>query len=310
MWEGLSMAIKKVALIGMGAMGLLLTSVFSEHMNKEDLRIVADPNRIERYRKEPFMVNGKILDPYFVTSKEMPGAVDLAIFAVKYSGLNQAIKDMRNQIDEHTTIVSVLNGIASEQDLAAAYSPEQVLYMVAQGMDATRKEQSMYYTVKGQLAIGKVMPEQEERYLDLKAFLEEMQYPIEEPEDIRRQMWSKFMFNTGVNQVVGVYGGGYGVVQKEGDARTQMIRAMEEVLPLAKAEGILLTEDDIQYWLGVADKMGAEGKPSMLQDIEAGRLNEVELFSGTVRQLAKKHGVAVPINDWLYSILTQKNQHL
>jgi 2-dehydropantoate 2-reductase len=26
----------------------------------------------------------------------------------------------------------------------------------------------------------------------------------------------------------------------------------------------------------------------------------VELFAGTIRTLAKKHGISVPVNDWLY----------
>lgn len=301
------MPIQTVALIGMGAMGLLLSSEMLEHMDSSDLRIVADPKRIERYSKTPFLVNGVELTPNFVTPAQMLPPVDLAIFAVKYSGLPQAIADMRHQIDDHTTIVSVLNGIASEEDLAEAYKPEQVLYVVAQGMDATRDGQQMVYTQKGQLAIGAMDESQQERLDALRDFLNRMEIPIEEPDDIRRQLWSKFMFNTGVNQVVGVYGDGYGVVQKEGEARKQMRQAMCEVLPLAEAEGINLTEDDVEYWMGVADGMSPDGKPSMLQDIEAGRPNEVGLFSGTVRQLAKKHGVSVPLNDWLYTILKQKN---
>lgn len=304
------MPIQTVALIGMGAMGLLLSSQMLEHMDLSDLRVIADSKRIARYSKTPFLVNGEELNVNFVTPEAFQEPVDLAIFAVKYDALSQAIEDMRHQIDEHTTIISVLNGIVSEEVLAEAYNPEQVLYVIAQGMDATRNGQEMVYTRKGQLAIGMVDDLQKQRLSALREFLNRMDIPLEEPEDIRRQLWSKFMFNTGVNQVVGVYGGGYGVVQKEGEARSQMRQAMSEVLPLAKAEGIALTEDDVEAWMAVADRMSPEGKPSMLQDIEAGRKNEVGLFSGTVRQLAKKHGISVPLNDWLYTILKQKNDAL
>ena len=54
-------------------------------------------------------------------------------------------------------------------------------------------------------------------------------------------------------------------------------------------------------WLSVLDTLGASGKPSLRQDLEAGRLTEVELFSGTIRQLGQKHGVPTPVNDWLYT---------
>ena len=43
-----------------------------------------------------------------------------------------------------------------------------------------------------------------------------------------------------------------------------------------------------------------EGMPSMRQDGLARRRSEVELFAGTVRRLAAKHGLAVPVNDRLY----------
>ena len=38
----------------------------------------------------------------------------------------------------------------------------------------------------------------------------------------------------------------------------------------------------------------------MRQDGKARRKSEVELFSGTIRRLAEKHGIPVPVNDWLY----------
>ncbi len=38
----------------------------------------------------------------------------------------------------------------------------------------------------------------------------------------------------------------------------------------------------------------------MRQDGIAYRPSEVEMFSGTVRRLAEKHGLSVPVNDMLY----------
>ena len=80
-----------------------------------------------------------------------------------------------------------------------------------------------------------------------------------------------------------------------------MIAAMREVMALAPYEGVTLTEDDLTYWLGVLDTLGAAGKPSLRQDLEAGRPTEVELFSGTIRQLGQKHAIPTPVNDWLYA---------
>ena len=38
----------------------------------------------------------------------------------------------------------------------------------------------------------------------------------------------------------------------------------------------------------------------MRQDGKAHRKSELELFAGTVRRLAQKHGIAVPVNDRIY----------
>lgn len=301
------MEIKKVAIIGMGAMGLLLASELLETMDPKDLFVVADRERIERYQQAPFTVNGVPLDLQFISPEDFVGAVDLAIFAVKYRGLEAAMHDMRRHIDGHTTIISILNGIVSEEDLAKYYDENQVLYVVAQGMDATREGQAMTYSTKGELAIGYVEPSQKERYEALRAFLVKTGIPFVEPEDIKRQLWSKFMFNVGVNQVVGVYGGGYGVVQRNEEARQKFRDAMAEVIPLARAEGVNLNFEDIETWTKVADNMGPTGKPSMLQDLEAGRPSEVGLFAGTVLRYAKKHNMSVPVNQWLYTILSEKN---
>ncbi|WP_169314717.1 ketopantoate reductase family protein [Acetobacterium woodii] len=115
-----------------------------------------------------------------------------------------------------------------------------------------------------------------------------------------RKIWSKFMLNIGVNQVVSVYGQNFGSVKKPGRARDMMIAAMAEVIPVAKQEGVVLDEADIAYWLGVVDALSDAGKPSMRQDVEAKRPSEVALFSGTVVALRQKHRIKTPVNAMLY----------
>ena len=55
---------------------------------------------------------------------------DLVILSVKYTALDQAIKDIRNQVGEHTVIMSLLNGVESEERIKAAYPDNEVLYSV------------------------------------------------------------------------------------------------------------------------------------------------------------------------------------
>lgn len=115
-----------------------------------------------------------------------------------------------------------------------------------------------------------------------------------------QKIWSKLLLNVGINQVLAVYGENYGDVQRKGEARDLMIKAMTEVIPIANKEGIALSQADIDYWLKVVDRLDPAGKPSMRQDIEAGRQTELALFSGTILELGEKYGIESPINQILY----------
>ena len=79
-----------------------------------------------------------------------------------------------------------------------------------------------------------------------------------------------------------------------------MIGAMREVVAVANAEGVPLSEQDVTTWVDIIDHLPSDGEPSMRQDGKNRRKSEVELFSGTIRRLAAKHGIPVPVNDWLY----------
>ena len=113
----------------------------------------------------------------------------------------------------------------------------------------------------------------------------------------------------GCNQAATAYECNYSVLQSPGPARDTMLAAMREVLTLAHAEGIPLTEEDITMWTAVIDGITPTNEPSMRQDSKAHRKSEVELFSGTVRRLAQKHHIPVPVNDWLYETITEMERH-
>lgn len=71
---------------------------------------------------------------------------------------------------------------------------------------------------------------------------------------------------------------------------------MQEVITLAKALEINLSEADIEDWRDILQTLSPEGKTSMLQDIEAGRPTEVDVFAGKVVALGRELGIATPVN--------------
>ena len=97
---------------------------------------VAGGKRLERLRKEGLIVNGKRYFIPVVPPEDLSAPADLIIVAVKYHHLDDAIRDMRNRVGAETAIISVMNGIESEERIGAVYGMEKVLYAVSVGIDA------------------------------------------------------------------------------------------------------------------------------------------------------------------------------
>ncbi len=295
------MRIETVSIIGLGALGILFGNLLAGQMPAKNLRIIVDWERIARYTREGIFCNGQRCDFHYVTPQEQGPPADLIIFAVKYGGLHEAITAVQHQVGDQTVFLSLLNGISSEEHIAAAYGAERVLYGVAQGMDAVKVGNQMTYANMGMICFGDRQPGIiSAQALAVADFFTAMQLPHQLDTNMNRRMWGKLMLNVGVNQAVALLGSTYGDIQREGRARQVMVAAMREVILLSQKENVNLTDNDLLYWLQVVSTLSPLGKPSMRQDIEAGRPSELELFAGTVIRLGKKHHLPTPVNQMLY----------
>ncbi|WP_240376018.1 ketopantoate reductase family protein [Bacillus piscicola] len=295
------MAGEKVSIIGLGALGILFGQHLSKKMPPQNLRIIADQERIKRYETEQVYSNGERCHFQYVTPEEAVEPADLIIIAVKESGLKDALHAIHRHVGEDTVILSALNGITSEERVAERYGWDKVLYCIAYGMDAVKEGNELTYANMGKLAFGDIDPDGvSDQVKRIARFFDETDFPYEIDTNMKKRMWGKFMVNVGVNQTVAVYRGNYGTIQKDGEARDRMVRAMKEVIALSEWEGATLTDEDLHYWLAVLGTLNPEGKPSMAQDLEAKRFSEVELFAGTVLRLASKHNIPTPVNRSFY----------
>ena len=202
-----------------------------------------------------------------------------------------------------TIILSLLNGISSEETLSLRFGWEKVLYTVTQGLDPVREGNAVVRKGDGTIFVG--VPQEdyfdrEEKLAETVAFLERVGLPVRREEDILHRMWCKFMLNVGVNQVCMAYETDYAGVQQPGEARETMIAAMNEVRKVSACQGVLLTQKDLQEYLAVVDSLTPASIPSMRQDGLARRKTEVEMFAGTVRTLADQYGMRVPVNETLH----------
>ena len=292
--------IQTTAIIGMGALGLLYADRIVKARGQEGTVFILDDERMEKYKGRKFTINGEEKEFAMVAASAMK-PVDLVIVAVKYNGLPSAIETMKSCVGKDTIILSVMNGIDSEEMIAETYGKEHLIYTVAQGMDAMKFGDALNYTKEGELRIGVVEEYQKKNLTAVKEYFEDIQMPYTLEDDILKRMWGKFMLNVGVNQTCHAYETTYSGVLTEGSEENRIFTgAMDEVIQLSQAVGINLSQEDAEYYKKIIATLKPDGVPSMRQDGIAKRKTEVEMFAGIVRKLAKKYGIATPVNDLLY----------
>jgi len=291
--------IKTVNIIGLGALGMMYGSCMANGIGFENVNYIMDRARYDKYKDQEYKCNGVVTEFHMVPLDEAPVA-DLAIIAVKYPDMEAALETMKSSIGPDTIIMSVMNGISSEGILADLFGAEKMIYTVAQGMDAMKFGNELSFSKSGELHIGIIPSGQKENLDAVSSLLDKSGLAQVVEDDILYRIWSKFMLNVGVNQTCMVYNTTYSGVLKNEEYNRTFIAAMREVIAIANAEGIALSEKDLNQYVHIIEGLAPDNMPSMAQDRKNGRRSEVESFAGTVIKLAEKHDIYVPTNRFLY----------
>ncbi len=294
------MKIKSVAIVGKGAVGLLHGSKIAQNAGLDRLVFAMDDARFERHRDDRVLING---EPCPIESVPMSACepVDLVIVAVKATGLDAAIESMAPLVGPHTRIISLLNGVTSEEHIAARYGWEHLVLAITQGMDAVFIDGKLTFSHPGEIRLGNAPGTEPGVIEDIAELLERAQIVHVVEQDIRRRMWTKLMLNVGINQTCMVFGSTYGDAMAANSEQNRcFIAAMREARAVANAEGIPLSEEDLAAMVNVIAELDPTGMPSMAQDRINRKRTEVELFAGTIIERAERHGILVPQNRWLY----------
>lgn len=287
-----------VSILGAGAMGAVYASRFYA-MNPACVSVVAQGERYERLRRDGLIVNGKHVAVPVLAPEDTAPPSDLILVALKHRDLAASLDLLQNRVGDNTVILSVMNGLDSEAIIRAAYD-DRVLYAVSVGIDAQRQGNVVSYSKIGTVVFGEAdNTALTERVLRVQDLLERASIPYETPVDMIRMMWWKFMINVGINQASAVLRAPYGVFHTSRHAQAIMEAAMREVIAIAQATGVNLTPEDLINWYPIMRSLHPQGRTSMLQDIEAGRETEVDVFAAKIVALGLQTGVPTPVNEIL-----------
>lgn len=295
--------INRVYVSGLGAVGCIYSSMIHDS-GCAHLSVIADEERIQRYSSEGITINGRVYDFDYINPGTAAGPADLILIAVKQHNLDESIKAIKQFVSDSTIILSLLNGISSEEIIADVYGMDKILRSFVVGTDAVREGTSVTFSSSGRIVFGADEGSADnEKVMAVKDLFDRTGIAYTVPDDIIREQWWKFMMNVGINQVSAILRAPYGVFHNIREAQELLRMASTEVLLIAEKKGIKLTTADMDKHLEIFRTLAPEGKTSMLQDVEAGRKTEVEIFSGAVIEMGRKSGVPTPVNETLFRMI-------
>ena len=190
---------KKVALLGAGAVGAYFIWGLSEKLG-ENFCVVAKGARKEKLETEGILINGK---QYILTVKEPEelDQVDLLIVACKYEALPDALEDIQTIVNEHTTVISFLNGVTSEELIGQAVGMEHLLYGVIR-IGSVRDGNKITFSEENTAGIfvgEKDYKEPTERVLAVEEVFRNTPIRFHFVENIMVDMWMKYASNISQN---------------------------------------------------------------------------------------------------------------
>lgn len=289
----------KIAIIGAGAMGSLfggrlalagedvwLLDVWEEHV-----RAINDRGLVIATAAKDLTAR-----PRATTRPEDIGAVDLVVVFVKSTATRAAAGTAVTLLGPDTAVLTLQNGYGNAEMIATVVGADRVIAgTTAQGATLLGPGRIMHGG-SGETHIGELGGKRTDRSQRVAACLTQAGIPTVVDDNVAALIWGKLVVNVGINALTGITGLKNGELADHDETKQVLAMAVEEAVKVADAAGIKLPYDNaVEKVLAVAVAT-AQNRSSMLQDLSAGRLTEIDAINGALVREGERRGVATPVN--------------
>ena len=297
------MKIRSAAVLGAGAVGAYFVYGL---MGKKDLDccVVADGDRKLRLERDGITVDDgkevRTLRPQIRTPQEARG-VDLLLVAVKYTALEAALEDIRQIAAPGTIVLSLLNGIDSEEKIGKVIDPSQIVYSLMRVSSERRiRDGRDVVSFNPDLGWGVYLGEKgtrvkSDRIAAIEDLLAGTTCGAFFVEDIIQDQWAKYASNICYNLPQAVLDLPFGAYFDSEHVAFLRERLFDEVRRVGAAMGIEVLKPSLAW-----DSCAKTARFSTLQDLDAGRHTEIDMFAGVLMEKAKSVGISVPFTEYTY----------
>lgn len=319
----------RVAIYGAGSLGTILGAFISKAGAKIEL-INRNKAHVEALQTKGAQVVGtmEFTQPVVAyTPAEMSGVYDIIFLMTKQQHNPEVVAMLRPFLAEDGVLVTFQNGLPEVQ-IAEALGENRVLgCTVAWG--ATLQSPGVCELTSApdalSFSLGSISAERNKHFDKVKEFLELMG-SVDVEENFLGTRWSKLLINAAFSGMSAVLGCTFGEAAGPKDSRRIVQALIKECIDVCQAGGIRIEpvqgKDIVKllnytnplkrafsfFIIPIAIRKHAKLKASMLQDLEKGKLTEVDAINGAVSATGRKVGCPTPMNDRVVEIIHRIEQ--
>ncbi|MBX3667385.1 MAG: 2-dehydropantoate 2-reductase [Rhodocyclaceae bacterium] len=301
----------RIAIMGSGGVG----GYFGARLAAagEDVRFIARGAHLAAMQASGLRVSSAVGDVHIapVTVESDPaciGPVDLVLFCVKLWDTETAAAACKPLLDPATAVIPFQNGVTACGILKNVLGAQHVMGGVAYIAAVIGEPGRIAHTgTMARLRFGELDGSMSARALAFDAACKRAGIDGAATDEIEALIWRKFVFLTGLSGITCLARLPIGPLRADPDTRATLHAIMHETWQVARAEGVALTEAFLDEQMAFADSLPASMQASMLHDLEQGNRLEAPWLCGRVVELARRHGIAAPVNSTIYSALKLHN---
>lgn len=291
--------IQRVAILGAGAVGSYFISGLQEKLG-DNLWVIAEGSRKERLEREGITINQRKIALNVKTPEEAHG-VDLLLAAVKYGSLEGSLDAIERTVDKDTIVMSVMNGVDSEEVIGKRIGMDHMVFSMIK-IASERKASMVTFdpSVTEGVYFGEADGRKSARIDALAELFDGTGVKYHISEEIIRVIWLKYALNISMNLPQAIINCGLGAYNDSEYVMDICQKLRQEVVNVAAAKGIDIVDESVA---GRSAAVWPKARFSTLQDLDAGRHTEIDMFSGTLVRMGRELGVPTPYNELTYDII-------
>ena len=298
----------KIAIIGAGAMGSIYASFLAQN-NNDVLAIDLWEDHLEAIKNDGLRVSGfsgdKVVNNINVSNNiEDAKGYELFVIATKASGVGSAASNLSKIISKDSLILTIQNGLGAGERIATFMPTDNILLGVAQGFGAAMVGPGhAHHNNMSMIRIGEMNGGITQRLEKLVKVWGDAGFNAKAFEDIEQLIWEKFICNVAWSGSCSIFRKTLGEVMNNEHMFDIAKGCALEARKMGDLKKVNFTfENTVEYITEFGKKL-LHSKPSMLQDIEAKKLCEIDAINGMVVTLGQKYNIKTPYNSVVTSLI-------